>query len=527
MRSRAKKSVARTALVAAMVGLPVLGGAAAVKYGPPKQIEVAGAPMTVSSEIGKNYSSLSLTSDSSNSLLVQDHETKLGESIGASASINQRDITYSFLEQVAADPAPLAGRIQEAAQAHFVERAAEGSGGMLFLELAGFALVLYGGREDRERRQKLLRLTVASIAAAGAVTSAAGFNALTDTDHQTIVGNSLLADTPLADVEIQVKPDVISYLIGQALDSDDSSFYQTVAERTISLIQESPYLTDDEWTNFVLVDDLQGNNGMAQEVGTAANTLEATIITSGDMTNLATKSETYIFDTMEHYADLDDDNDTSILMAAGLHDTQFIIDYAKQLGFIVPDGSSEEIEGVSVMGFNDPRVSNISTLRGGNALRDPDESVDQFIERMITAVCAEQPDLVFTHDHKLISALAKTGCARIVIAGRTFGATDEEDNVVPSADTQTSVDLILGSGGGHHTTNMMAEGLEGPAEYAILQINSTTGEARYVTVTVEPSGDVAIASPRYLIEPEVVAEAQSQATPQRDRRAHTSRAVSK
>lgn len=506
MRSRAKKSVARTALVATMVGLPILGGAAAVKYGPPKQIEVAGAHMAVSSEIGKNYSSLSLTSDSPSSLLVQDHTTELGKPIGASASINQHDITYGFLEQVADDPAPLADRIQEAAQAHFVERATEGAGGILLLELAGFALVLYGGKEERERRQKLIHLTVASMAAAGAVTSATGINALTDSDHQTVVGSSFLDNTPLKGTEVDVTTQTINYLVQQVPHGEDAEFYPNVEKQVIRLIETSPELNEAGWSSVVLIDDLQGNTGIARVAGTAAKTLEAPLITTGDLTTLATKKEEeYVIDALTHYAEPDDTR--PIYLIAGLHDIQSVIDYAKERGLIMPDGEAVTINGITFMGFDDPRISNISQLKSGDSLRNPDESVEQFITRTRESTCAEQPDFIVTHDHKLAEQLTQTGCTSLVVGARTFDDTSET-SYATSADSTQSATLTLGSGGGYDSTKIFSKDLGRPAQFVVLQTNPTTGAKRSLTFTINKDAHTELGAPFELVSATTTLEAQ-------------------
>jgi hypothetical protein len=504
LRSRAGRNVARIATAAAFVGLELLGSAAAVQYGPAEEIEVAGAPVAVSSELGKDYSSITLTNDNSNSLLIQKHKDAFGLSIGASASINRRDITYSFLEQVAGDPAPLADRLQETAKHHFLTRAAEGAGGVLLLELTALGLLVYGSRIDSERRRNALRNTVVGSATiAGMAVSVAGVNALTASDHETVVGSTILAGTPLAGIEVNVKPEVVSYLLQQTSRSN-TKFYQSVVERTLPLITDSPYFTDERWSNFVLVDDLQGNKGMAQEAGTVANLIGANVITTGDMTDLATESETYIIDTLKHYAD------TDILMAAGLHDTRFITDYAIERGFIVPAGEQLTVDGVDVIGFNDPRVSNISELEAGNSLRNPDESIEQFADRMTDSVCAVRPDIVFTHDYKLVSDLAESGCARIVVAGRTFDGTSEKLYAAAAEDEVGSTELILGSGGGHSTTNVITKNLESPAQVAILQFDALSGESRYLTLTVQSDGTPVLSPPRYLTEPSVASEAQAE-----------------
>lgn len=490
----------RRLAAAAMTALPLFGAAVAINHGPAKEINVAGATVEISTQLGQNYTSLGLSDSSDNELLRQDHTSILGKAIGVSATIDQHQITPGFLQQVANDPEPLAGRVEEAAKHHFFERAGEGAGAVVAIECGAAALYLYGGR-------RLRRAAGASAIAFGLLTSYQGATAITQNDYRTVLGSSLFDKTPLKGTEINVTPQILNYLMLQVPRGEDAEFYPAAAEQINALIVASPELNEPGWNTIVLVDDLQSNTGIAQVVATAAKTLDAPLITTGDLTNLATRpEEEYIIDALNHYAE--PTNDRPIYLIAGLHDTQSVIDYAKEQGIIMPDGQTITINGVTFMGFNDPRISNISQLEDGTILRDPSVSIEQFIDHMKEASCSERPNFVVTHDHKLAVQLTQTGCTPLVIGARTFDDTSEVAYSRLAADHMQSATLTLGSGGGHATTNIFSKDLERSAQFVILQTNALSGAVRSFTVTVSKEGVEPLSTPFELVPPTTAIEAQ-------------------
>ena len=502
LKERVPSPTKRRLAAAAMVMLPFLGAAAAVNHSPDKTIDVAGAPIRVSSEIGQNYTSLRLTNDTSNELLVQDHASVLDKPIGVTANIDKDNITYGFLEEVANDPAPLADRVEESAKAYFIERSVEGAAGVLILEIGTIALLMYGG-------QKLRRNSLVAAAACATAITIVGGGSLMNSDHHTVDGNSLLAGTPLKNVEVSVQPQVIDYIMHQVSDTEDSKAYEMAAEQTRTLLESYPQLHEDGWSTIVVIDDPQGNKLMARVAGVAANTLDAAVIVSGDTTNFASHSEAvYILDTIRHYAN-ENGKDTSEILTAGPHDTDYIVDYAKKLGYIIPDGESVMVNGISILGFNDPRESNISLLRDGYTLRNPDQSVEQFSEYVKDKTCKQQPYAVVAHDSDLLKSVQESGCARLIIGGRTFDSTRATVYTTPTlANESQTASIRLGSGGGHKTTKVFTKTAEGPAQLTILQVNPETGESRYVVETVLPNGQASISSLEPLIKPDEILTAQ-------------------
>ena len=473
---RVPSRTARYLGAGALALLPFLGAATAVGYAPAKTIDVAGAPIKVSPEFGQDYSSLHLTKDpDSNEILVQNHKDFV-RPIAVSATIDQENITYGFLEEVSDDITPLTDRIKSSAQSYTIELMLKGGGGVLAAEVGALALFLYGGERVR-------RTTASAAALAGIAVCITGGGTLLHNDHQAIEGNSLFEGTRMEGVEVHVQPDVIDYLAKQMTHSYDAELYTRSAEETRAMLLSIPELQDEGWATFILVDDIQGNKGAAQVVGTAANTVKATIATSGDTTDLASHTEAaYTLDTLKHYAD-ENDTDTPIVMTAGPHDTRYIVNYAKNLGFIIPDGETTMINGVSILGFNDPRVSNISLIRDGESLRNPDQSVEDFPEYITEVTCEQQPDIVIAHDYKLMDKVNDSGCADISIGGRTLESTS-----ISTSDSLQEAIIRLGSGGGHTTTKIFPKKVEGAAQFVVLQVNPETKESRYLIVTTQKDG---------------------------------------
>ena len=267
-----------------------------------------------------------------------------------------------------------------------------------------------------------------------------------------------------------------------------STFYDTVADNLERAIAERPSLrrSGDEVV-LVLAEDFEDVNGMARQVGLAADLVDASFLAlTGDLTFAGLAVETYIIDTVDYYSD-----HRPVYFTPGLHDTDVVIEAAAARGWHVADGSTVDAEGLSVLLASDPRISTVGGFGTGSVLRDPDVDVDQFVADTIEEACAEEPDLVILHDHLLGRRIAEAGCQGVaVLDGRSYQFVGPQDVPVPSGTPAT--EFTGGSTGGHVTTVPDPGNIKSPARFAILSVQPDGGDATYAVVTVDPDSTVTV-----------------------------------
>ena len=167
----------------------------------------------------------------------------------------------------------------------------------------------------------------------------------------------------------------------------------------------------------MLAEDFEDVNGMARQVGLAADLVDATFLAiTGDLTFAGLPVETYIIDTVDHYAD-----GRPVDFRPGLHDTEAVVAATRARDWHVAEGEATEVEGLTLLAAPDPRISTVGSFGTNNLLRNPEVDVGQFLDDTIEEACAEHPDLVLLHDHRLGREFAEAGCQEIaVLDGRSF-----------------------------------------------------------------------------------------------------------
>ena len=197
-----------------------------------------------------------------------------------------------------------------------------------------------------------------------------------------------------------------------------STFYDTVADNLERALAERASLrrSGDEVV-LVLAEDFEDVNGMARQVGLAADLVDASfLVLTGDLTFAGLAVETYIIDTVDYYSD-----HRPVYFAPGLHDTEVVVEAAAARGWHVADGKTVDAEGLNLLAAADPRITTVGGFGTGSVLRDPDVDVDQLVSDTVEEACAEQPDLVILHDHLLGRRIAEAGCQEVaVLDGRSY-----------------------------------------------------------------------------------------------------------
>ena len=305
-------------------------------------------------------------------------------------------------------------------------------------------------------------------------------------DHHVVVSSPVFAGTTLEDTEVNgLAAEVLPFL---SILRPRSTFYDTAAANLEAALADRPTLerTGDEVV-LVLAEDFEDVNGMARQVGLAADLVDASFLAiTGDLTFAGLAVETYIIDTVDYYSD-----NRPVYFTPGLHDTSVVLAAAQARGWNVADGSTVEAEGLDLLTLQDPRLSTVGKFGSGNVLRDPEVDTDQFVADTIERACEDQPDFVLLHDHLLGRRIAEAGCQDIaVLDGRSYQFVGPQK--VPTTSGGPAVEFTGGSTGGHVDTRPDPGTIAHPARFAILTVQPETGDTSYAVVTVNPDTSVTV-----------------------------------
>jgi hypothetical protein len=480
-----------------LISLPFAAALVAIRFAPPSQVEIAGQSVRVKPILGQDVSEVK-----GGALVRPDHGRLpfLGKDVGIDISADWNRLipsdkqTRRYLIALWDDPSPEIRRIQGAARRYLVIWSLVGFLVGLLASSMVVALVIqrrrrlagYSATRARlvEAHNKRLRLVVVAVGVATALAlDSAGLATVLRHDHHVVTSNPAFDGTTLEGTEVTgLMSEVLPFL---AILRPRDTFYDRVAANlTAALSARDDLRANGQRTVFVLAEDLEDVNGMAREIGLAADLTDADFVAfSGDLTFAGLPIESYLIDTIDYYS-----GDKPVYFAPGLHDTHAIVAAATERGWHVADGQTQEASGISLLLEADPRISQVGTFGVGDDLRDPDVDVNQLVQDTINEACATHPDLVLLHDHELGARVAGSGCVGIaVLDGRSYrylGPT--------RAGSGVSVEYTSGSSGGHVSTRPNPGRIQHPATFSIITTTPTAGETSYSLVTVRPDATVEV-----------------------------------
>jgi len=495
--------VRRFAVVALFVTVPFAGSLVALRVAPPAHVEIAGQPVAVKPVLGQDTSRLQ-----GGALIRPEHAHLgvLGIDVGVDISADWNQLipsdkqTRQYLIALWDDPAPEIERIRRAARDFAVTWALIGflsgavvSGGLALLLRDRRARLAAYSPEQRELVLDHNRRLRATLVAAGVVAAlaldAAGLATYLHRDHHVVVSNPVFAGTTLEGTEVNgLMSEVLPFL---SILRPKDSFYDTVAANLEeALADRSDLRRRGDRMSFVLAEDFEDVNGMARQVGLAADLVDADFLTiTGDLTFGGKAVETYIIDTVDYYS-----KDRPVYFAPGLHDTEAIVEAARSRGWHVADGRTRTVGGLTLLAAGDPRVSLVGDFQVGDVLRDPEIDLDRFVTDTTAEACATRPDFVVLHDHVLGAPIAAAGCQRVaVLDGRSYQFVGPRR--VDTIGGGHAWELTNGSAGGHTSTEPDPGNIQHPARFVILTWSPERQRAAYAVVTVSPDASVTV-SPR-------------------------------
>jgi hypothetical protein len=481
----------------------------ALAYAPPATVEVAGQVVTVEPVLGQDTTRLL---DGALIRPEHTHVAAIDRDIGVDVTADWNRLipsdrqTRRYLTALWEDPQPQIDRLKSAARRHVVVWTLAGAAAGLAIVLAPWLLLGYRRRrlERYDAGQAELVTSHNRRLRVFAALTGIGLLVLIDLlalrvyrhqDHHTVAGSPVFAGTSLEGTEASgLVAEVLPLL---SILQPRTSFYDGVADELEGALDERPELTrvDDEVV-FVLAEDFEDVNGMARQVGLAADLVDASFIAlTGDLTFAGKAVETYLIDTVDYYS-----QNRPVYLAPGLHDTPVVIQAAEARGWHVADGEVDEIDGMTVLPFADPRVSTVGGFGTEDLLRDPDVDVEQFVEDAVEGACEESPDFVLLHDHRLGRRIAESGCVeQAVLDGRSY--TPLGPQIVRTADGDESIQYTGGSAGGHVDTRPDPGPIKNTATFTVITFDPVSDETSYAVVSVEPDGSVTVSPEGPLTEP--------------------------
>jgi hypothetical protein len=460
----------------ALLLLPALAaGIAAVEYGPPAVIgnfPVADATTTVKLHNGGD--AIHYDVGLGVQITVPRHLSILGKQVGIEARSSIANVTLTnsagaidtnkikLIGQTGSNIKPEIKKVERAAVAHYEKLGFAAVAAVICAESLFFiGRTLY-------RRALARRTAVAQAAISGFLQRpAAAFRLLVATAALVLVGNAVYTALPLSNRHDRVVPDPV--FIGTALQGSQlkgplkfvvdavapqisdiienrNRFYQLASDNQRAAFKARYGMSELAHpagaARIVFADDFQGVSGMEQLVGQAARMSDVSmIVVGGDTSFSGTEWETPSVDTLRYYA-----GKVPIFANLGRHDTPAIAKLMHHADITVADGQIHTVAGVTMLGANDPYVAPSFGIGGVDRLRDRSVTQDTLIADMIAKACKEHPTVFTVHDRVIGDAVAKTGCARIVLTGREY---DIQRPISYTSGLGTTVELISGSTGGH------------------------------------------------------------------------------
>ena len=320
VRARSLRSMhvaLRVTLAVLSATAPFAGALVAVGHAPPAHVEIAGQDVSVRPVLGQDTSRLL-----SGALVRPEHAhvDVLGKDIGVDVDadwnrlIPSDEQTRAYLTALWDDPTPQIGRIQDAARRHVLVwagvgvRRRPGRGGRS-LGRARLPPAPAGDYPPEEadvvrRHNRRLRWSLAVVGTAALVAvDVAAVDVWRHDDHHVVVSSPVFAGTTLEGTEVNgLAAEVLPFL---SILRPRSTFYDTAAANLEAALADRPTLkrTGDEVV-LVLAEDFEDVNGMARQVGLAADEVDASFLAiTGDLTFAGLAVETYIIDTVDYYSD--------------------------------------------------------------------------------------------------------------------------------------------------------------------------------------------------------------------------------
>lgn len=200
-------------------------------------------------------------------------------------------------------------------------------------------------------------------------------------------------------------------IVESAISTYDTSvkFYGAMADRVPEIADELRQPAEGEIVA-VLVADRHDNVGMDSVVRAVADEVSASLlIDAGDDTSTGGSWEGFSIRSLARQF-----RDIPTVAVAGNHDEgDFVADQMKDEGFTVLDGDPTDVEGITFLGYSDPRSSGLTAGwdQGSTSIRDQGQQLTE------TACEDGGVSTVVVHSPTTGEEVAASGCVDLVLSG--------------------------------------------------------------------------------------------------------------
>lgn len=349
----------------------------------------------------------------------------------------------------------------------------------------------YGKARRKELSEKALHSPAVKFAAVTAIlASGVGINSAAARPNVSTPVSHMFDGTFLEGAEIRGK--YMQLLVNEygtkviELLNENDDFYDT-AIANLRTEAEKNYLlkNDPRYTTIDFTTDRHCNFGMSRVVGALAD-ISAPDITldAGDITMGGTALEEQCIAVAANYTK------GELILAAGNHDSDATEEQAKSYGFKVLDGKVIEVNGLRILGDEDPMRSMFLKP----AYQKGKESIEDLNQRLANTACDEKApiDILLVHHDEAAEETLARGCAQIALSGHThkYDIWRHPDSL--------SLQIVGGSTGGA-TRNASTFGpLKAPAEVIRIQFSKSSGKyVRSQRIVVDENANTAIHAATY------------------------------
>ncbi len=370
-----------------------------------------------------------------------------------------------------------------ALQNGFREQALKHAGLTTAAALGGYLLLGKRRREEhwnnleKFHASKLVAVLIIGSTVAFATTSSAGSDYSTpvsDVFDGTVLEGARAKGPIMNKLVNEFAPEVLELL------EDNNDFYNKVVENLETATYKKYILRSNETLQTALFyTDNHCNLGMARAIGVLEKASGSELIfDGGDTTMGGTEFEAQCF------AVIADATQAPVVFAAGNHDGKITEDQAKRKGFRVLNGELKQVNGITVLGDNDPRRSEFAQEIALNG--NEDEAA--MSKRLAEVACdsKNQVDVLLVHDASTARESLENGCVDLALSGHTHKYSVEEHE-------SGSVQIVGGTAGGKSGGGSTFGPLRANAELYLLQFDRSNGSyIRHQQITIHKDANVTI-----------------------------------
>ena len=358
------------------------------------------------------------------------------------------------------------------------------------------SILLYGLVGARRRKELIDKIDgarpkagIIGMASLNIVTAACVGMASASTASELVAVDSAFAGTPLEGTYLtgNLLPKLINTYGRDVMDRlrENDDFYDEVVANLGVAFEDSRTLEPHrDYPTMLFYTDLHCNVGMARVIGETARLSGAMIVADGgDTTMGGTAYEEFCVNILGNELPRSDR-----VGSGGNHDGEETEQQMRRNNFSVLNGEVVEIEGLRILGDDDPMRSDF-----GMALRqEQDETLEQLSERLADTACSDERgvDILLVHVQQAAQESLARGCVNTVLSGHTH---NEEITTEPDVYGNTVFQLVGDNASGAKRDRPSMGPIETSTALYSIRFSKESGRVlAYQTVTINPDASVEI-----------------------------------